>query len=143
MKDEHVISGLIRKRAELSGELITAEKRITQLRSDLESLDATIRIFDPEAMPTSIKPKLQRNQLTTLPHGQASRIMMDILRTATEPLTAREIAERLAAKSSSVPPTQAERKAFVTKVRNMLARQNGRTVIGEERGNALVWRLAQ
>jgi hypothetical protein len=35
MADPHVISALREKRAELSGELIAAEKRILQLREDI------------------------------------------------------------------------------------------------------------
>ena len=47
MAETHVISALREKRAELSGELIAAEKRIIQLRADLESLDGALRVFDP------------------------------------------------------------------------------------------------
>jgi hypothetical protein len=47
MADPHVISALRAKRAELSGELIAAEKRILQLREDISSLDRTMRVFDP------------------------------------------------------------------------------------------------
>jgi hypothetical protein len=45
MADPHVISSLRQKRAELSGELIAAEKRILQLREDISSRDRTIRVF--------------------------------------------------------------------------------------------------
>jgi hypothetical protein len=40
MADPHVISARRAKRAELSGELIAAEKRIVQLRADIDSLAA-------------------------------------------------------------------------------------------------------
>jgi hypothetical protein len=42
MADPHIISALREKRAELSGELIAAEKRIVELRADIDSLDRTI-----------------------------------------------------------------------------------------------------
>jgi hypothetical protein len=57
------------------------------------------------------------------------------LRTSRTPLTALEISERLLAKCGMTAPTPAQRKATVTKVRNMLARQNGQTVIGMQRGD--------
>jgi hypothetical protein len=44
MADPHVISALRSKRAELSGELIAAEKRIVQLRADIDSLDGDPRL---------------------------------------------------------------------------------------------------
>src|SRR5438045_5927812 len=44
MADAHVISALRSKRAELSGELIAAEKRIVQLRADIQNLDGAIRV---------------------------------------------------------------------------------------------------
>jgi hypothetical protein len=51
MADPHVISALTAKRAELSGELIAAEKRVLQLRDDINSLDRTIRVFAPTSEP--------------------------------------------------------------------------------------------
>src|ERR1700724_3890733 len=60
MADPHVISALREKRAELSGELIAAEKRILQLRDDIASLDRTIRVFDPTSEPHKIRPILRR-----------------------------------------------------------------------------------
>jgi hypothetical protein len=47
MADPHVISALRKKRAELSGDLVAAEKRIVQLRKDIAGIDRTIRVFDP------------------------------------------------------------------------------------------------
>jgi hypothetical protein len=63
-----VISGLIAKRAELSGDIIEAEKRIARLRADLDCLDATIRLFDPKIAPKAIRPRVKRT--ATLPHGR-------------------------------------------------------------------------
>jgi hypothetical protein len=59
MADPHVISALREKRAELSGELIAAEKRILQLRDDI---DRTIRVFDPTSEPHKIRPILRRKK---------------------------------------------------------------------------------
>jgi hypothetical protein len=54
MADPHVISALRKKRGELSGELVAAEKRIVQLHADINSLDGAIRVFDPTAAPDVI-----------------------------------------------------------------------------------------
>src|SRR5437868_4270822 len=98
MADPDVVSALKAKRAELSGELIAAEKRILQLREDISSLDRTIRVFDPTAEPHTIRPILRRKKPTPIPRGQCSQAVLDILRHAELPMTAREIAGQLAAR---------------------------------------------
>jgi hypothetical protein len=143
MAETHVISALVSKRAELSGELAAAERRIEKLRADLEHIDGAIRVFDPTAVPVKIKPRRPLAvPLTSLPHGQASRFILGILRDATEPMTAIAIATALADRCGMEGASAAQRKGLVTKVRNMLARQDGRAVIREERKDGAVWRVA-
>jgi hypothetical protein len=137
MADPHVISALRVKRAELSGELIAAEKRILQLRDDISSLDRTIRVFDPTAEPHSIRPILRRKKPTLIPRGQCSRAVLDMLRHADSPMTAREIAAQLAARYQTHASNVDAMKALVAKVRNTLARQKG--LASETRGDAKAW----
>jgi hypothetical protein len=134
MADPHVISALRAKRAELSGELIAAERRILQLRDDISSLDRTIRVFDPAAEPHTIRPVLRRKKPTLIPRGQCSRAILDMLRQADDPMTAREIATQLAARYQMEASN-----ALVAKVRNTLARQKG--LASEPRGDAKAWRV--
>jgi hypothetical protein len=134
MADPHVISALRAKRGELSGELIAAEKRILQLRDDISSLDRTIRVFDPTAEPHTIRPILRRKKPTLIPRGQCSRAILDMLRQADDPMTAREIATQLAARYQMDASN-----ALVAKVRNTLARQKG--LASESRGDAKAWRV--
>ena len=47
MENEHVISGLIRKRAELAGEIDALEGLMREKLIQLDHIDAAIRIFDP------------------------------------------------------------------------------------------------
>lgn len=55
MADPLVLSSLMKKRAEIDGDLLQAEKRIAELRADREVIDAAIRIFDPSRLPHKIK----------------------------------------------------------------------------------------
>ena len=48
MAESHVISALIKKRSELSGEIEYYEKIIKEHREDLVSLDKTIHLFDED-----------------------------------------------------------------------------------------------
>ena len=125
MADPHVISALKAKRAELSGELISVEKRILQLREDISSLDRTIRVFDPTAELHTIRPILRRKKPTLIPRGQCSRAILDMLRHADDPLTAREIASQLAARYQMDASNTDAMKPLIAKVRNTLSRQNG------------------
>jgi hypothetical protein len=140
MADPHVISALRAKRAELSGELIAAEKRIVQLREDISSLDRTIRVFDPTAQPHAIRPILRRKKPMLIPRGQCSRAVLDMLRHAEGPMTAREIAAQLAARYQIDTSNMGALKALIGKVRNTLARQAA--LVSEPRGDAKAWMVA-
>jgi hypothetical protein len=139
MADPHVISALREKRAELSGELIAAERRIVQLRADIGSLDGAIRIFDPTLEPDKIRPILRRKKPAFIPRGQCSRAVLDMLRVADAPMTAREIAARLVALYQVDASNTVAINALVAKVRNSLARQKG--LASEPRGDAKAWRV--
>ena len=128
------------KRAELSGELISVEKRILQLREDISSLDRTIRVFDPTAELHTIRPILRRKKPTLIPRGQCSRAILDMLRHADDPLTAREIASQLAARYQMDASNTDAMKPLIAKVRNTLSRQNG--LVSETRGDAKAWKVA-
>ena len=49
MEDEHVLPGLLRKRAEVAGRLAAARAEAERLAKALESLETTIRLFSPDA----------------------------------------------------------------------------------------------
>jgi len=140
MADPHVISALREKCAELSGELIAAEKRIIQLRADIDSLDRTIRVFDPTSQPhRSGQFSGARNQHSFIPRGHCSRAILDMLRDADVPMTTREIAAELVARYQIDPSNVDAINALVAKVRNTLARQKG--LASEMRGDAKAWRV--
>ena len=46
MDGSHAIAALVRKRAELAGEIEAGETRLRTLRASLAHVDATIRLFD-------------------------------------------------------------------------------------------------
>src|SRR3954471_20917141 len=84
-----VLSGLIRKRQEIAGELETAYGRIAALTESLRSLDGAIRLFGPETHLDEIAPKQRRYVAQP---GEISRAIRETLRDAGKPLTARDIA---------------------------------------------------
>ena len=139
MADTFVISGLRKKRAELSGEPIAAEKRVTQLRADLDCIDGAIRLFDPSAEPRKIRPSVPRRVPGAIPRGQCSRAILDMLRRAESPMTARGIAAQLAEDYRIETVNKDAMNALVAKVRNTLLYQRG--LVSELRGAMKVWRV--
>ena len=89
---EHVIPVLRSKRAEISGQILEQEKRITQLRADLANLDAAIRLLSPSMDPGTIPPKRAYKRTQYFARNELSRMALDIMRKAQGPLAAREIA---------------------------------------------------
>jgi hypothetical protein len=95
MNELHVIGALGNKRAELAGILRQLEQQLVQQRADLAHLDATMRLFDPEIRPKDIRPKQLRTRNVWFRPGECLRLIYDALREATQPVTTRELAERI------------------------------------------------
>lgn len=91
-----VLSGLVRKRAELAGEVDALRARLAAIAADIGHLDATIRLFDPDYDLASIRPKRPRGPDVARP-GEMSRFVLGVLRDATEPVPTPVIAARLMA----------------------------------------------
>src|SRR5580658_7137196 len=130
MQNDLVIAGLKRKRAELDGELRLAERRVAQLHGDLTALDTTLRLFDPNMRPETIKPRLKRGRPASIPSGSFSRAVLDVLRQASGPLTAREIAVGVAGALGLDVGTPRTMQRAIGQVRNALARTR-EGVVGE------------
>lgn len=95
MAETHVITALVKRRADLAGEIERTHENLRQLVIDLENLDATILQFKPDFRVEAIKPKAFRPPKDWSRRGEMTRIILSILRQAAEPLTTRDIAERL------------------------------------------------
>jgi hypothetical protein len=91
----YIISALRNKRAELAGTVQLLEHQLGQERANLAHLDATMRLFDPEIQPKDIRPKRPRARNVWFRPGECLRLVYDELREATQPLTTRELADRI------------------------------------------------
>src|SRR6187551_692853 len=93
MEGTLVCTALIRKRAEMAGEVEATQQRLHQMRADLAHLDAAIRIMSPDTDPEAIRPKKpSRNGCDWFGRGELARMVLDVLREAQGPLTSMEIA---------------------------------------------------
>jgi hypothetical protein len=93
--EEYVLNGLVRRRANLAGDIENTHELLRGMVQQLESLDATIVQFDPNYRVEAIKAKGFRPPADWSNRGEMSRIILSILRQAAEPLTSRDIALQL------------------------------------------------
>lgn len=89
----NTVAGLVAKHAELSALRDKYKAEIKKLTVDIDHLDATIRLFDPEADTYAIKQYVVKHRAQK---GSVKRFVLTALREADEPLTSRQIAERWA-----------------------------------------------
>jgi len=92
---DYVLTGLVKRRAELAGEIEATHDRLRTLVTNLEHLDAAILQFDANYELTTIRPRAFRPPKDWAKRGDMTRIVLDILRQASEPLTTRDIAFEL------------------------------------------------
>lgn len=97
--DTHVMSALKDKRARLDGEIQMRRFQIIRLEIELAHVDAVIRMFRPGFDPAKIATKrtITRSRAGTI-RGAGTREALTVLRESTEPMTSREIANRVLAK---------------------------------------------
>jgi hypothetical protein len=94
MENEHVLSGLISKRAELAGEIDHLTSMVQQKLIELDHLDASIRIFKPDIDLETVKAKTVPPRHQALP-GEMIRGVLTVLRESKAPITSNEITLRL------------------------------------------------
>jgi hypothetical protein len=95
MAEPHVIGALRSKRSELAGIVVSLEQQLVQRRASLMHIDATMRLFDPDLRPEEIRPRRRRACNVWFRPGECLRLIYDVLRDTPEPLTTRELAERI------------------------------------------------
>ena len=81
----------------MAGEVAEHEGRIAALRADMAQLEAVFRMFQADADLSDTRPIRPSKRCRWFKHGQCSRAVLTILRTAEKPLTVREITERVIA----------------------------------------------
>ena len=90
MAESHVISALVSKHSELQGNIKYYQDIVLKLKSELETIDKAIAIFDPSYKTTFIRAKRISNA-SYFPHGELNRRIIECLKI--KPSTVNEIAE--------------------------------------------------
>ena len=140
MAELHVIGALRNKRAELAGTVGQLEQQLVQQRANLTHLDATMRLFDPNIQPNEIRPKQQRECSVWFRPGECLRLIYDELRDATQPMTTRELAERIM-RVKAIPVADNNRRELVQKTLLGSLNRAKETIARVEIAGVVSWRL--
>lgn len=97
MAETHVVSRLVAKRSEIAGLVAHHQQQIARLSGDLQHLDATLKLFDPEIDLRTLRVKEHRKRNSFFKPGECQRMVLDIFREAQGmALSSRQIGEHLA-----------------------------------------------
>ena len=143
MENEHVLSGLIRKRAEITAQVEELQMQLRQLIMDADNLDGAIRIFKPDMDLAEIRPKAVPRQHVAF-EGEVRRAVLDALRETGLALTIKDLALRMmearklnAADTRLLRVVEKKVGACLRKLRRLGTVQSARG-----RGDSLRWTLA-
>lgn len=92
MAEPLVLNALIRKYAELSGLHVHCNKEAVRLRHEITCLEATIKLFKKDCDFSAIAPIRAYRRNSAVRRGAFIRDTLTILREATQPMSARELA---------------------------------------------------
>jgi hypothetical protein len=140
MAELHVIGALRNKRAELTGTLRQLEQQLGQRRANLAHLDATMQLFDPDIRPKDIRPKQQRARNVWFRPGECLRLIYDELRGAGQPMTTRQLAERIM-RAKAIPAADDHRRELVQKTILGSLNRAKQTIARVETAGVVSWRL--
>lgn len=148
MAESHVVSALVAKRAELTGRIENFQSQIRQLSMDVDHLDATLQLFDPDYDVLGIKPKGIRSSNPWFSKGEISRLSLDALRTASAPLSTCDIADVLIARKGIVIEGTKERDRLIKSLLwslQQLRKRGTVKMVGRIKGaggGPMLWQLA-
>jgi hypothetical protein len=143
MGDTYVISGLTAKRAEILGLAESLETKARQARADLAHIDAALRLFDPAIDLAAIRGKSQtKGRCPWFKAGDLSRFCREVLRDATESLSAETMVRQIMDRHGMDPEDHHQRSAIILRTLQTLHRMAKRgDVVRVGRGNGVLWTL--
>jgi hypothetical protein len=134
------IQTLERLHAELGGKILENKQEHENLAAQMRSVEAVIKMLDPGYSLRAISVK-RRQPNPWFKRGTVYRRAVDVLRTATEPLTAREIAERVLAAANVANSDKDALADLAGSVLASLRNHKGKGIERANEGTPARWRL--
>jgi len=146
MAESHVVSGLVSKRSELSGQIEHYMREIKRMDADLHHLDATIKMFDPGYDLRAIRVKQHRKKNVYFKQGECARLVLDVLREVGSVMSTEAVA-LAALKKKSLDAADKDvmaffKKAAITALRHQANRKLVKNAGHAPDGVTLLWMLA-
>lgn len=138
---EHTISGLLKKRADIFNEAERLRDRQAEIKNDVAALDRVLATLGYDGDLDAAMPRQKRQVL--FGRGELTRAILDVLRSATEPMATREIAREILAVNEHDPRDRkllTEHTRRVSKALRVLRADESVMVTKDRIGNML-WRL--
>lgn len=124
--------------AELAGKIEGNRKTGDKLRAQMVQVEAVMKMLDPEFNARAISAKRRNVGNPWFKRGTLYRGVIDVLRRAQAPMTAREITDAVLA-GKTPQPTRKQATNLQAAVLVALRKRNGKSVVGE--GAPAGWRL--
>lgn len=148
MAQSHVISGLVTKRSELAGLIKHHQEVMRRLSAAIVNIDGAITLFDPDYDLQSIKAKAPKQANPWFKHGETSRMVLDVLRRAPQPLSTRQIGEAMVDAKGVTVEDAREWDAVLKPVLSAMQRAQKKGIVmmvgrvGGKGGGAMLWQIA-
>lgn len=143
MAESHTISGLASMRGELAGKIDFHNSEIRRIKKDMATIDAAIKIFDPEFRIGSIKKKRVQAKNHFFKNGECNTLLMDLMREVARPQTTQEIVTE-AAKRKGYDLDAIDSKAFTACLFTTIKRLQSKGIVREagRQNNLIQWDLS-
>lgn len=142
-QSSHALSALTTLRSEFAGKMRALQLEVERVSSDLRTLDAAIKIIDPDFKLTRLRAKRGRSKnVFFAQHGEASRFVLNTLRESGT-LSTTEITE-LAISHNGLNRASIDVGALKACVLTTLSRQRVKGVvleIGRDETGTIKWKL--
>jgi|SRR5579884_2501766 len=139
----NILGGLVKKRAELAGEIEQLDQLVEAKVASLRSLDAAILVFDPHYKLETIKPRYYKAADFT--RAAFTRRILDIIREATAPISAWDIARTIIFERQGNPEDTHKLHLMWGRITKVLTAQKKSGVLKSEQGanGMVVWAISE
>ena len=134
------VYALMKLHAELGGKIKDNAKEATRLRADMKHVEAVLHMIEPGFNARTIAPRRRYNPNPLFKRGHVFRAALDVLRAASEPMTADEIVLALFRSKGVAEPSRDDRRRMYGAVNSSLDNHAGKTVEAVE-GWPRRWRV--